>query len=144
VAGFAAAVAVRRHGHELAGVAITGLLAALLSPVAWIHHLCWVIIAIGVLTGDGRNWRRLGAAAAASALFATNTPIWGKNLFEHNAAPIPLTRFLEATFGLAAIVLIVAIYAFRPTAADTLPAAAAAPGGSAGADDALLAGSGNR
>jgi alpha-1,2-mannosyltransferase len=144
VGGFAAARALHRRGQEMAGIAITGLLAALLSPVAWIHHLCWVIIAIGVLTGDGRNWRRLGAAAAASALFATNTPIWGKNLFEHNAAPIPLTRFLEATFGLAAIVLIVAIYAFRPTAADTLPAAAAAPGGSAGADDALLAGSGNR
>jgi alpha-1,2-mannosyltransferase len=143
-AGFAAARAAHQRGQELAGIAITGLLAALLSPVAWIHHLCWVVIAVGVLTGDGRNWRRLAAAAATSALFASVMPIWGKNLLEHHAAPIAVTRLMEASFGLAALALIGIIWAFRPTPADTGPPAAATAAGGSAADGALLAGSGNR
>jgi alpha-1,2-mannosyltransferase len=126
VAGFAAAWALHRRGQEMAGIAIAGLLAALLSPVAWIHHLCWVVIAIGVLVGDGRNRRRVLAAAATSALFASNLPITGKLILEAGGAPTWVTRFLEATFGLAAIALIGILYAIRPTNADRHPAAGGA------------------
>jgi alpha-1,2-mannosyltransferase len=118
VAGFAAAWAAHKRGQDMAGIAITGLLAALLSPVAWIHHLCWVVVVIGVLVGDGRDRRRVLAAAATSALYATNLPIRGKFLLEANGAPIWVTRSMEATFGLAAVILIGVIYAFRPTRAD--------------------------
>jgi alpha-1,2-mannosyltransferase len=141
VAGFAAARAAARRGQDLAGIAITGLLAALLSPVAWIHHLCWVVVVIGVLVGDGRGRRRVLTAAAASALFASNLPIRGKFLLEAGAAPIWVTRSMEATFGLAALALIAILYAFRPTDADLDPLAAQ-PERSAGAsEDGLLAGS---
>jgi alpha-1,2-mannosyltransferase len=142
VAGFAAARAVHRRGQDLAGIAITGLLAALLSPVAWIHHLCWVVVVIGVLVGDGRNWRRVLTAAATGALFASNLPIRGKFLLEAGAAPIWVTRSMEATFGVAAIVLIGVIYAFRPDRAD-LGLPPPEPEGSAGADGELLASSRN-
>lgn len=144
VAGFAAARAVQRRGQELGGVAITGLLAALLSPVAWIHHLCWVIIVLGVLIGDGRDRRRMVTAALTAGLFASVMPIWGKNLLEARAAPIPVTRFMEATFGLAALVLIGIIYAFRPTDADLSPPAGGAAPEASAADGALLAGSRQR
>jgi alpha-1,2-mannosyltransferase len=144
VAGFAAARAVHRRGQELAGVAITGMLAALLSPVAWIHHLCWVVIALGVIAGDGRDRRRVITAALAAALFASVMPIWGKDLLEAHAAPVPLTRFMEATFGLAALALIGIIYAFRPADADLGPPAAVARPGASAADGALLAGSRQR
>jgi len=140
VAGFAAARAVHRRGQDMAGIAITGLLAALLSPVAWIHHLCWVVVVIGVLVGDGRNRRRVLAAAATSALFASNLPVRGKFLLEASAAPIWVTRSMEATFGVAAIILIGVIYAFRPSGADLDPPVAE-PAGAADADGELLASS---
>jgi alpha-1,2-mannosyltransferase len=144
VAGFAAARAVQRRGQELGGVAITGLLAALLSPVAWIHHLCWVVIVLGVIIGDGRDRRRVITAGLTAALFASVMPIWGKNLLENRAAPIPVTRFMEATFGLAALVLIGIVYAFRPTDADLSPPVTAPEPGASAADGALLAGSRQR
>jgi alpha-1,2-mannosyltransferase len=143
VAGFAAARAVARRGQEMAGIAITGLLAALLSPVAWIHHLCWVVVAIAVLTGDGRNWRRVAGAAAAAVLFASDLPIWGKELLSGREAPIPATRFMEASFGLAALVLIWVIWALRPAGAGEGQPEVADSSGSA-ADGALLAGSRHR
>jgi len=140
VAGFAVARAAAGRGQDMAGIAITGLLAALLSPVAWIHHLCWVVIVIGVLVGDGRDQRRMLTAAATSALFASSLPIRGKFLLEAGGAPIWATRLMEASYGLAALALIGILYAFRPTDADLHPAAPP-PQGSASADDELLASS---
>ena len=140
VAGFAAARAVHQRGQDMAGIAITGLLAALLSPVAWIHHLCWVVIVIGVLVGDGRDRRRVLTAAATSALFASNLPIRGKFLLEAGGAPIWVTRLMEASFGLAAIALIGLLYAFRPTDADLRPVTAP-PQEPASTDGQLLASS---
>jgi len=107
IAGYAAACAVQRRGQEIAGVAITGMLAALLSPVSWFHHLCWVVLALGVIVGDGRNPRRVLTAAATIALFATSVPNWGKGLFLTHAVPVLLGRVLEDVFGLAALALIV-------------------------------------
>lgn len=40
-------------GDELAGFALTGLTACLVSPVTWVHHLVWVIPALVVLTDAG-------------------------------------------------------------------------------------------
>jgi len=117
IAGFAAARAARGRGQEMAGIAITGMLAALLSPVAWFHHLCWVVVALGVIVGDGRNPRRVLTAAATAALFATSVPNWGKGLFLTHAVPVLLARAVEDTFGLAALALIVIM--LRIPAADT-------------------------
>jgi alpha-1,2-mannosyltransferase len=87
IAGFAAARACWQHGHEISGVAITGLLGALLSPVGWIHHLCWVVIAIGVVVGTGSHVRRLLLAALTGALFLTTLPTWA----EHTQSATQLT-----------------------------------------------------
>jgi alpha-1,2-mannosyltransferase len=117
--GFLAARQAYRHGREMAGIAITGLLAALLSPVAWIHHFCWVVLALGVLIGDGRGWRRAGTAVAAGVLFASTLPLWAKYLLMSRAIGPLAGRTLEDTFGLAAIALIaiVAWIGMRPPAA---------------------------
>jgi alpha-1,2-mannosyltransferase len=107
VAGFLAARACWQHGQELAGIAITGLLSALLSPVAWIHHLCWVIVAIGVIAGDGRRRRRIVAAVLAGLFYLTVTPVWAAR------APHlqPFIRgVLQDSFGLAALALIPVIW----------------------------------
>ena len=104
----------------MAGIAITGLLAAALSPVAWIHHFCWVVVAIGVIMGDGRNRRRAAAAAATIALFLSTLPIWTELLLQsrhHPPIPGPL---LEDSFGLAALALILILYKIRATSTEPL------------------------
>jgi alpha-1,2-mannosyltransferase len=117
VAGFAAARACWRRGHDLAGIAITGLLGALLSPVAWIHHLCWVVVAIGVIAGDGRRLRRILLAALTCALFLTDLPAWVEHTQSHaQLASLP-GYLMENSFGLAALALIpVLLWAGRSAA----------------------------
>jgi alpha-1,2-mannosyltransferase len=113
IAGFAAARAAHRRGQELAGIAITGMLAALLSPVAWIHHLCWIVIALGVIIGDGRNWRRVYVAAAIAVGYASVLPIWGKDLWYSHAAPAVVSRTIEDSFGIGALIIIAVLFRLR-------------------------------
>lgn len=114
IAGFAAARASWRGGREMAAITITGLLGALLSPVAWIHHLCWVVLAIGVILGDGRVVRRVMLALLTGILFLTSLPTWAEHTMSQ-ARLAPLPGFLsENSFGLAALALIpVLFYAGR-------------------------------
>ena len=58
IPGFALARRLSRQHYEMAGIAVTALLEVLISPVAWIHYFLMVIIAIGVIAGDGRLARR--------------------------------------------------------------------------------------
>jgi alpha-1,2-mannosyltransferase len=107
VAGFAAARFCWQRGNDMAGIAITGLLSAALSPVAWIHHFCWLIVALGVIIGDGRSRARVAAAIAAFALFVTSLPIWAERARTLGVVPV---RLFEDAFGLAALALMVVIY----------------------------------
>jgi alpha-1,2-mannosyltransferase len=107
LAGFAAARSCWERGNDMAGIVITGLLSAELSPVAWIHHLCWLIVALGVIIGDGRSRARVATATAAFALFVSKLPAWAEH--DRGLAILP-TRLLEDTFGLAALALVVIIY----------------------------------
>ena len=116
VAGFAAARGCWRRGEDLSGVVITGLLAAALSPVAWIHHFCWVVLAIGVILGAGRSWRRVTAALLTFALFASMLPIWAQSGLNAGRLPVLPARLAEDSFGLAALVLIGILYQLARTA----------------------------
>lgn len=110
VAGFAAARACWRHGQDLAGIAITGLLWALLSPVAWIHHLCWVVVAIGVVVGTGQRAARAVIAALAGTLFLTTLPTWAERVMPP-AQLVSVPGFLmENSFGLATVALIPVVW----------------------------------
>jgi alpha-1,2-mannosyltransferase len=82
VAGFRYALRASRCGNEQAAVAIVGILAVLLSPVAWIHHLAWVVVGCGVLIGDGRSVRRIALAMATWAYFTVNLSWRGRFLHE--------------------------------------------------------------
>jgi alpha-1,2-mannosyltransferase len=136
VAGFAAARMVSRRGFELGAVAITGLLAALLSPVAWVHHYCWIILAIGAIAGDGRRERRVIAAIAAGGLFMSVMPIFGGYLYYTRLTPALPALILQDAFGLAALGLIWIIFRIRVTSADRWVSpdsgVAGAPGQAAG------------
>jgi alpha-1,2-mannosyltransferase len=85
------AVRATQAGDDLAGVALTGLAACLVSPVSWSHHFVWLVPALVVLVDlaagtppapvTPRWWRdrsRLlaGALAGVTALVLASSAIW--------------------------------------------------------------------
>jgi alpha-1,2-mannosyltransferase len=65
-------------GDDVAGFALTGIAACLVSPVTWVHHLVWLIPALTV-TADAAlrsRPRRWPAAATASYLLLSSSMIW--------------------------------------------------------------------
>jgi alpha-1,2-mannosyltransferase len=42
-----------RRGDEVAGLALTGVVGCLISPVTWVHHLVWLLPALLLLTARG-------------------------------------------------------------------------------------------
>jgi alpha-1,2-mannosyltransferase len=78
VLGFALARRAYRAGESITEVAVVGLMAVLLSPVAWIHHLHWMVVVIFAILGADplRDRRRLWGAAAISGAFLLRTPNW--------------------------------------------------------------------
>ena len=106
--GFRRARAAARAGDELLGVALTGLLAVLLSPVAWIHHLCWLPLVLGAVVGAGRDRRRLALAAAIYAFYVVKVPWIGAHLLS-DGVPAPLARVVQDGYGLMALVLLLTL-----------------------------------
>ncbi|WP_428961636.1 glycosyltransferase family 87 protein [Micromonospora fluostatini] len=71
-----------RAGEHLTGLTLTGLVAALVSPITWTHHIYWFVPAVVVLvdaalsadpgTTEGRRRRwRYGALAGGTTLLIT-------------------------------------------------------------------------
>ncbi|MFF5208552.1 glycosyltransferase family 87 protein [Streptosporangium sp. NPDC000396] len=95
-------------GHAMTGVALVGLMAVLLSPVAWIHHLAWVVVVLGALVGDGRDPVRVRVAAGVWLYYVLPIPWWGVAI---KAAEIPvlspvLGKIVQNAFGLGALALV--------------------------------------
>jgi alpha-1,2-mannosyltransferase len=66
-------------GDWVAEGATVGLLACLLSPVAWIHHYHWVVVVVLALLGGHpeRDRWRLAAAGVVLVWFLMRMPWWG-------------------------------------------------------------------
>jgi alpha-1,2-mannosyltransferase len=118
IPGFALARRLSREHYEMAGIAVAAMLEVLISPVAWIHYFLMVIIAIGVIAGDGRQPRRLLTAAGAAVFFGLTIPWWGHSLLSDPDVPRLLSRVVEDAFGIAAAALIIIIARMRKTGAD--------------------------
>lgn len=75
-----------RHGDEKTGLALTGLVAGLVSPISWVHHLVWAIPALLLLVDHGlaaspasrrRRWL-LGLAGVTYAIMCSRL-VWQFN-----------------------------------------------------------------
>ncbi|MFB9202032.1 glycosyltransferase 87 family protein [Nonomuraea spiralis] len=114
--GFRGARAAYQAKDQLTAVALTGLMAVLLSPVAWIHHLAWVVVVLGAIVGDGRDPVRLRVAAGVWLFYVVPVPWWGVSLI---AAQIPgvslvLGKIVQNGFGLGALVLVWLLVSWLP------------------------------
>ena len=123
VPGFLLARRLARQQWPIAGIAVTALLLVLVSPVAWIHYFLLVVPAIGALVGDGRRIRRVLTAASTAVFFGLTVPWWGNSLLSDSSVPRILSRLLEGSFGIAAVVLLVIIARTSMTGADREPIA---------------------
>lgn len=79
VLGFGLAKRMYERGDTIAEVAVVGLLACLLSPVAWVHHYHWVVVVVLALLGaqPWRDRRRLWAGVGVCVFFVLRLPWWG-------------------------------------------------------------------
>ncbi|GIJ69441.1 membrane protein [Virgisporangium ochraceum] len=78
--------AAAKRGDEAMGLALTGIVGVLISPITWVHHLVWVLPAIILLVDRGtvkglskrrRNWL-LGLAAFTYAVMCSRL-VWAFN-----------------------------------------------------------------
>lgn len=113
--GFRAAARAARAGDDVRAVALVGLLAVLLSPVAWIHHLAWVVVVLGALVADGRSGSRWLLAAGTAAFFAVAVPWQGVTLLGGDT-PYWWGRTVQQGYCLGALVLLVVLDRVRPAA----------------------------
>lgn len=104
ILGFRWARSASLRGLEVRGVAIVGLVSVLVSPVSWIHHLAgWVPLAIGVIIGDGRNWRRVALAMIGTVFFILKLPWWGITIVaRYEDWQVP-GRLIEDSFAFGAL-----------------------------------------
>ncbi len=91
-------------GDELRGVAITGLVGVLVSPISWIHHLVWIIPALAVIVGRGNDKRRVAFAFVLAALFVARLPYVGHNQLHSEGT---LAAWLEDSYGLLCLGVLV-------------------------------------
>ena len=135
VAGMLRARQAWRRGDELVGVTLTGLVACLVSPISWTHHLIWVVPAILVLIDvalgtpvTAPDWlrdRRLVAGAtalAASAIFGFSV-VW---YFANFDGSIPRHDAATAIGANAYVLAMLAMLVLVPARA--LPATVVRPG----------------
>jgi alpha-1,2-mannosyltransferase len=109
VYGLTRAVAASKMGDELRGIALTGLVGALVSPMAWIHHLVWVIPALAVILGDGRDRKRTIIAFVIAALFVARIPYIGNDELHGTGF---VANLFQDSYGFLCIGLL--IYLGRP------------------------------
>ncbi|GAA1804731.1 MAG: glycosyltransferase 87 family protein [Actinobacteria bacterium] len=95
--GFALARRAYLAGDSITEVAAVGLMACLLSPVAWIHHFHWMVVVVLAILGaqPWRDRRRAFAAALIWVWFTCRLPWWGISWIANDWPPEVIGRILQ-------------------------------------------------
>lgn len=106
--GFALARRWYLRDDSIAEVGTIGLLACLISPVAWIHHYHWIVPVIFALLGAQplRDRTRLWLAAIVTGWFLLRMPWWGISYLNHPdwwALPGRMLQNADLVGGLVAL-----------------------------------------
>ncbi|MEU8194464.1 glycosyltransferase 87 family protein [Microbispora amethystogenes] len=127
--GFRQARRAHLDGDTMTAVALTGLMAVLLSPVAWIHHIAWIVVVVAAVAGSGRDPVRLLIAAGVWLYYVLPIPWWGVSI---KALEIPILspvagKIVQNAFGLGAIGLVWLLGSWLPRRRAAAATAAAVP-----------------
>jgi alpha-1,2-mannosyltransferase len=110
--GYWLAARLHRLGEPVGAVAAVGMLAVLLSPVSWVHHLHWGILVIAALLGDARTWSRTLAALVAALVLYLKLPWWGGSMVTEHRGPYWVASLLENSYTLFGVLALVALWFF--------------------------------
>ena len=108
-------------GDDIAGVALTGVVACLVSPVTWVHHLVWLIPALlllfdrGLLIRGRRGWTWLGIFLVLYGVLCSRL-VWA---FGHHFTDIGI--LLSNAYVVASVILLL-VLPIQPTPASGQPA----------------------
>lgn len=99
-------------GDSIGEVAVVGLVANLVSPVSWIHHFHWIVVAVFALLGPDplRDRRRLVAGLVMTGWFLCRLPWWGVSWLAHGVHPLLFGRVLQNSDTYAAVVTLVLLW----------------------------------
>lgn len=117
------AAAAGRAGDQVAGLALTGLVAALISPITWTHHVYWFVPALVVLVDAGlpAPGRRARPELLGLALVGYATIVYGVVSFiEWGVAREPTDSVDEFLLRNAYVLLAALLIAVLPTRAGVL------------------------
>ncbi|GAA0532404.1 glycosyltransferase 87 family protein [Paractinoplanes ferrugineus] len=78
-----------RRPDDVAGFAVTGVLACLISPVTWVHHLVWLIPALFLLFGASIGDRRRLAVLGVGLVLMSSSIVWLWWAHPHGWAAFP-------------------------------------------------------
>jgi alpha-1,2-mannosyltransferase len=103
-----------RLGDPLAGLALTGVVAGLISPLSWVHHLYWfapamiVMITVGVTEPARRlRWLALTAVTYVVCVIGVDTFIdWGSGFQRTDSVGEFLARNAFVLLSLALVIVI--------------------------------------
>lgn len=109
--GLRAAIAASARREELRAVAIVGLVSVLVSPISWIHHLVWVVPAIAVIIGAGRDPKRVAVAFLVAALFVARLPYFGHDELKTGL----VAAVLKDSYAFVSVALLVYLARLRDT-----------------------------
>jgi len=110
VAGLALARQFDRLGQPVAVVAVVGMVAFLISPVSWVHHMHWGVVVIGAMLGDGRDRRRVAVAVVGAVLLWIRLPWWGANLMVDPNVPRVIARVVQNSYSWWALLSMLALW----------------------------------
>jgi alpha-1,2-mannosyltransferase len=106
-----------RRADEVTGFALTGIVACLISPVTWVHHLVWLLPALFLLLGDALDRRdrpRLAVLAAVYVVLSSSV-VWLWWTGTHGwLAAIGSNTYVWISLGLLAAVPAVRSVSYAP------------------------------
>ncbi|WP_250035685.1 glycosyltransferase 87 family protein [Paractinoplanes maris] len=116
----------RTSPDHAAGFAVTGIVACLISPVTWVHHLVWLLPALFLLTGAALHTRsrpRLAALAAVYVILSSSV-VW----LWWSGSDGPLAAIGSNTYVWISIALLLTVPFHTPVPASPLvPSSSDAP-----------------
>ncbi|HEX5594846.1 MAG TPA: glycosyltransferase 87 family protein [Micromonosporaceae bacterium] len=101
-----------RAGDDLAGLALSGLVGALVSPITWPHHVYWFIPAVVVLVDAGLRRRPL---LLTLAIVTYAGAVYGVvSFYDWGIAPVPTDSPVEFVLRNLSVLLALLLLAVLP------------------------------